>query len=195
MYVEKQIGDNADGTIGYDVFENKILEIDFTRSVMIVRDRNPNVASYTPFPMILDGKEVPSIAATLVAEGSLIPRPLLFDMGATGCVFLNYETAKENHLFENLQMAGSGNRTGAGAGAQKTALAILPELRLGPYVLKNVPINMALRASNEKTEELGMDVITRFNLVLNFPRSVIYMKPNGLFDAPYRQRSLSSQAE
>ena len=26
MYVEKQLGDDADGTIGYDVFEDKVVE-------------------------------------------------------------------------------------------------------------------------------------------------------------------------
>jgi hypothetical protein len=34
-----------------------------------------------------------------------------------------------------------------------------------------------------------MDVLKRFNIVLDFPDSMIYLKPNGLFDTPYRQRS------
>jgi hypothetical protein len=184
MYVEKQLGDDADGTIGYDVFEDKVVEINFDRMVMVIRDRAAVDVSYTPFKMILNGREVPSIASTLVAGDAQIVRPLLFDMGATGCVFLNYETAVKNRLFDTLKAVGNSNRSGAGAGSLKTEIAIVPELRLGPYVLRDVPINMALVGSGDKSEEVGMDVLKRFNLVLDFPGGMIYLKPDSLFGSP-----------
>jgi hypothetical protein len=189
MYVERQLGDGADGTIGYDVFEDKVVEINFDHMVLVIRDRAAADVSYTSFKMILNGREVPSIRATLRVGNVQIERPLLFDMGATGCVFLNYETALENHLFETLKAVGDNNRSGAGDGSLKTEVAIVPELQLGPYVLREVPINIALANSGENSEEIGMDVLKRFNIVLDFPDSMIYLKPNGLFDTPYRQRS------
>ncbi|HSY36901.1 MAG TPA: pepsin/retropepsin-like aspartic protease family protein [Acidobacteriaceae bacterium] len=188
MYVEKQLGDDADGTIGYDVFEDKVVEINFDRMVMVIRDRAAVDSSYTPFKMILNGREVPSIASTLVAGNAQIERPLLFDMGATGYVSLNHQTAAENHLFDTLKAVGDGTRSGAGAGSQKTEVAIVPELRLGPYVLRDVPINLSLAGSSDDSEEVGMDVLKRFNLVLDFPGGVIYMKPDSLFGSPYRKR-------
>ena len=84
MYVEKQLGDDVDGTIGYDVFEDKAVEINFDRMVMVIRDRAAVDASYTRFKMILNGREVPSIASTLAVGDAQIARTLLFDMGATG---------------------------------------------------------------------------------------------------------------
>ena len=46
MYVNKQLGDNADGTIGYDVFEDKSVEIDFDRMMMTIRPGGTRFPSF-----------------------------------------------------------------------------------------------------------------------------------------------------
>jgi hypothetical protein len=186
MQVEKQLGDDADGTIGYDVFEDKAVEINFDRMMMMIRKSGSGSRSFAPFKMIMNGGEVPSIEATITVGKAQIRKSFLFDMGATGCLFLNDESARENHFYETLRVIGAGNRTGAGAASLRTKLAILPELRLGQYVLRDVPVNLALAASADKTEEVGMDVLKRFNMVLDFPSDTIYLKPNHLFDSAYR---------
>jgi hypothetical protein len=186
MYVNKQLGDNADGTIGYDVFEDQSVEIDFDRMIMVIRHKYSPAPSFRPFKMILHGGEVPWIAATLRVGQAQIRKSFLFDMGATGCLFINKDSAVEYHFYDTLKVVGAGERSGAGANTLKTETAILPELRLGPYLLRDVPINLALAHSDDNTEELGMDILQRFNIILDFPTDTIYLKPNHLFSSAYR---------
>ena len=37
MYVDKQIGE-GDGSIGYDLFEDKVIEMDYDKHLMIIHD-------------------------------------------------------------------------------------------------------------------------------------------------------------
>jgi hypothetical protein len=57
------------------VFEDKVVEINFDRMVVVIWDRAAVDASYTPFKMILNGREVPSTASTLVVANAEIARP------------------------------------------------------------------------------------------------------------------------
>jgi hypothetical protein len=188
MYINKQIGDNADGTIGYDLFEDKIIEFDYDKMIMIVHDSSFKLDnSYSGFKMELNGGEVPFLETTLVIDSKPYKKFLMLDMGATGCIFLNQKFVSKNSLYDKMKSIGESNRGGASNGTIKTALVILPELRLGKFTLNELPINLQLSSTNDGNGELGMDVLKRFNLILDYQNNMIYMKPNILFKTPYKK--------
>ena len=191
MYVGKQLGDHADGTIGYDLFEDKIVEIDFDKMILVIHDRPYRIPdSFARFDMNLNGGDVPFLATTLVTGKDRFPKLFMFDMGATGCLFLNQRYSATNDLYSKMKVIGEGSRSGAGDGSLKTQLMLLPELLIGKSVLSDLPVNVQLAdaANGSDAEELGMDVLTRFNIVLDYQNNFIYLKPNHSYRSPYRQR-------
>jgi len=188
MYVEKQIGE-GDGTIGYDVFEDKIMELDYEKGLMIIHDSSFKIPKgFAKFEMQLNGGEVPSITGTLINSGKKYTADFLFDMGATGCLFLNQGFLAKNNLYGTMETIGESQSTGAGSGSIKTTRALLPAFIFGGYKFKQVPVN--LESSNEHdpgTGVLGMDILKRFNTIIDYQNNIIYLKPNLLVNSPYKQ--------
>lgn len=188
MYVDKQIGE-GDGTIGYDVFEDKIIEMDYDKHLMIIHDAPFKMGKVcAKFPMQLNGGEVPSITGTVITRDKKITADFLFDMGATGCLFLNQGFLKKNNLYGTMETIGEAQTTGAGSGVTKTTRAILPGFIFGNYNFKEVPVNLENRAEHDPgTGVLGMDILKRFHTILDYQNNVIYLKPTRMINSPYKQ--------
>jgi len=188
MYINKQIGE-GDGTIGYDLFENKLIEIDYEKQRMIIHDKAfPPGKGYRRFPMQLQGGTVPFINATVINKGQQISADFLFDMGATGCLFLNSGFLKKNKLYGTMEVTGDARSTGGGDLVVRTTKAILPGFIFGGYPLKDMPVNLEDPAVHDPgTGTLGMDLMKRFNTILDYQHNVIWLKPNKLIRTPFKQ--------
>ena len=70
------------------------------------------------------------------------------------------------------------------------AFVELPELKLGGAALHEIPIS--IETSNEgahhQTNLLGMDVLKRFDVLLDFQKNEVWWKPNASFAAPFEKR-------
>lgn len=179
MYVDKQIGE-GDGTIGFDLFEDKIIEINFDKKILIIHDSALNIEKgYTRIEMNLNGGQVPSIPAILLNKGKKYEADFLFDMGATGCLFLNQGFLAKNNLYGTMKELDSAKSTGAGSGIIKTTRAILPALQLGNHTFQQVPVNLENQLEHDPgTGTLGMNLLKRFNIILDYQNNLIYLKPN-----------------
>jgi hypothetical protein len=144
---------------------------------------------YQLFNMDLSMSQVPYLKTTMVIAGSRYPKSLMFDMGATGCLFLNYNYVAKNSLNSKMKIIGDAARTGAGSKSMRTQTAKLPWLQIGKFKLRNLPVNIQVTKgyNNSDGEELGMEVLRRFNCILDYQNNVIYLAPNHLFHAPFRQ--------
>lgn len=188
MYVDKQIGE-GDGSIGYDLFEDKVIEMDYDKHLMIIHDAPFKLGKgYIKFPMHLNGGEVPSITGTVINRDKKITADFLFDMGATGCLFLNQGFLNKNNLYGSMKTVGEAESTGAGKGITKTTRAILPGFIFGSYTFKDVPVNLESPAEHDPgTGVLGMDILKRFHTIIDYQNNLIWLKPDGLIDTPFKQ--------
>jgi len=193
MYVDKQIGE-GDGTIGYDVFEDKIIEIDYDKRLMIIHDAPIKLSKgFVKFHMQLNGGEVPSITGTVINQEKKITAEFQFDMGATGCLFLNQGFLKKNNLYGTMETIGEAQTTGAGSGVTKTTLAILPEFIFGNYSFKKIPVNLENPVEHDPgTGTLCMDILKRFHTILDYQNNLIWLKPDGLVNSPFKQNQQPS---
>lgn len=187
MYVDKQIGE-GDGTIGYDLFEDKIVEIDFDKCLMIIHDTGYDPGEgYTKLKMNLNGGEVPSIPVTLLNQNEKYVASFLFDLGATGCLFLNQGFLARNNLYGTMKELGVARTTGAGSEVIKTTRAVLPGLILGGHNFQQVPVNLENSSEHDPgTGVLGMNLLKRFNIVLDYQNNLIYLRPNKHIDQSFK---------
>jgi hypothetical protein len=66
-------------------------------------------------------------------------------------------------------------------------LTVIKEVKLGPYKFRRVPVYIFKDEYNVTAYPIlsgliGNDVLKRFNVTLNYPDQIFYLKPNSRFD-------------
>ncbi len=190
MYVEKQ-ADRADGIVGYPMFENKVVEIDFDRMVMVLHDTLPaHATGFAKTPMPFSGS-LPAVEAVLVNGERRASGLFVLDTAGGGAMVVNQAFAAANGLHGTMKYLGASTSRGVGSVGIRNHLLLLPHLTLAGFDIPNVPINVELPSDGSKAPPGGvlcMEVLQRFNTILDFQRNEAYFKPNASFNAPFKAR-------
>lgn len=181
-------GADADGIIGYNVFDNKMVEINYDKKIMIVHSQPIKVdKSYEELPMMFKGN-LPFIEAVLTNGDKVTKGYFEFDAGSNGSLWINKEFAMANKLYGTMKTIGETSSWGFDGNKIYNETVLLPKLNFGKLALMNVPIDMELQSNtnnNFKWGILGMDILKRFNVVLDFKNDKVYFKPNSLTATPF----------
>lgn len=189
MFAERFGDHSEDGIIGYTVFQDKVLEIDYDRMVMIVHDTLPDSArEYSKTRMSFVGP----LTAVEVGVGGHVSRAsghFILDTGGGGAMNVNMMFAKANGLPGTFKRIGTSSSRGGGTGTRSNTVVRVPELTLAGFALQNVPIHVETRAAYAETPThagtLNMEVLSRFNTILDYRRNTAFFKPNARFRAPF----------
>jgi len=191
LYVEKQ-SDAADGIVGYPAFEQKVVEIDYDRMVMVVHDAlPPSAAEFSKVPMTLAGS-LTAVEAVLVHGAATDAGAFVLDTAGSGTLMVNPAFAAAAGFHAALTKLGTSTSRGVGSGSVESEVLLLPELRLAGFTLHDVPIHVELSSEHGQSPPGGllcMEVLARFNTLLDYSRYEAYFKPNASFDAPFETRS------
>jgi Aspartyl protease len=187
LLIDKQ-SDRADGIVGNNLFDNQVVEIDYDAMELRIRDELPARANaWTALPIRFNGT-LPAVPVHIAATPAPFDVQLVLDTGSSASVFLNRDLAEKYRLHESLPNIGVSHMRGTGAAEIHNQVLLLPALRLGAEQLLNLPAHVE-DLSGERGGlggHLGMDVLKRFNAVLDFRKDVAYFAPSHFFAAPYR---------
>ena len=179
----------ADGVVGYNCFMGKVVKIDYTAKQMVIFDALPGIdAGYKKIDMLWRGAGS-FVELTLPLEGREYQTLALFDTGSKWSLSLCMSDPFVRRNFE--QLSGVGTRFGRMASGTrvKNKVVTLEELRLGDFAMKQVQADLeyANREGGLAFNILGNDFLRRFDAVIDYQKSEIYLKPNGLADEPYNE--------
>ncbi len=186
LVAEKQ-SDIADGIVGYPQFDDKVIEFDYDAGVVRVSDEVPaRAAAWTQLPILFPG-HLPAVSARLDTSLETFDVPLVLDTGSNLSVFLNREYADRYLSKVSLPPLGTSVLRGSGSGTVPARVLLLPRLRLGPFELHDLPVHAELSAAPAGLNgHLGMDVLKRFNMVLDLHNDTVYVAPSRSVTTPYR---------
>jgi predicted aspartyl protease len=187
LFIEKQ-ADSADGIVGFDVFDGKVVEFDWERMRLVLHDGLPSRASaFTKTTLTYSG----SLPAVEVGFGDGDVRasgPFVLDTGGTGTMNVNQAFAARHAFFDGLEKLGTSSSSGVGSGTVRNAVLRVPTLTLAGFELANVPIHVELPADGESAAPGGvvcMDVLRRFDLLLDGENGAAFFKPNRALGEPF----------
>ncbi len=187
LYVEKQ-ADSADGIIGYNEFQNKVVEIDYDRSRLVLHDALPKTAKqYTKVrTRILEG--LPAIEVTLNIGKKKVTDWFVLDTGSNSSLHLTHPFSTTNQLFGTMTKIGTSRSGGVGAKFIENDTVLLPELTVGGSAVREIPIDQEKPSGETFIGQsfLGMRILKRFNTLIDFPNDQIYVRPNRSIDTPFR---------
>jgi predicted aspartyl protease len=191
LVADEQANDRFDGILGYDVFAGKVVAIDYGRGTMILHESLPAMAaSFARFPLRFAGGLF-SVAASFDTGRKTDQGWFIVDTGAVAALHLTQDFAAAQGLPGTMKRIGVSKSRGAGGGTVRNDVVLLPELSFGEFRLHDVPTHLEDPAAERSLASgclLGMEVLRRFNAILDYQRHDLYLEPNAHFAAAFRTR-------
>jgi len=187
VYPVQLSGQGTDGRFGWDLFDGKVVEIDYDKNLFIVHSKAPSISTaYARFDMEYT-HTLFCIRAKLQLQNKTYANRYLFDNGYQRTLMLDTTIMREQHYPTDLEVIKKVVMKD-GQGREFPVLTVKGDrFVLGSHALQNVPVQL-LTLNNParfKTHILGNEVLKRFNTFLDFQKNVVYLKPNSLSEVAY----------
>jgi hypothetical protein len=188
VFDDENSGAGTDGKFGPDVFKDKIVQLDYDKKIMIVSDNLPEkLRGYSKQALKFD-KGSMFIEATLKSGKMVYKDFFMFHTGYGRSILLDPKIAKQYSMnthktIETSELRDSFNNI------IKVVTKEMPELRLGNKKIKNVPLSIAARSASIPMKVFGNDLLKRFNVIFDFQKNEIYLKPNKFWKVDFYKKS------
>lgn len=177
----------TDGVIGDNVFEDKIVEIDYDQKIIVVHSSLPLITSdYSENEMRYRTGQ-PFIELTLSNGDKKYSSWFLFDTGSKYGLSVNSSFAVENNLYGTMESIGTRRGKGTDGVIIKSETVLLQSLLIGDFELSKIPIDIEIvsSAGGLKYGILGNDILKRFNTIIDYQNGKVYLKTNKLINESY----------
>lgn len=185
--VEKQVGHPLPMVLGGELFRDAVVEIDFTRHRIAFH----NPSSYRAAPNARTVALTPAgenQAISVLVEGRAAK--LLFDLGNAGAVDLFPGFWEQPGFADNRRT--STTLAGGVGGMSVQKVTMLRTIALGGATFKELPSRLEDRQSSLDARSglldgnIGMGVLSRFHLVVDFPHHHVLFAPPVDVNTPFR---------
>jgi hypothetical protein len=176
------------GLLGYEFFNNLAVKFDFTDSTLTV-SRSKDMRFFSKgnkVPLKIESRKPYLQVKITFSNGVKSNDKLIFDLGAGHP--LSLENVIEKHGLPDKFIAAN---LGVGlTGPINGFVSRVKEVVIGKYKIKNVitsfPVEKTLEPPAEQRDgNLGMGILKRFTLIVDYPDSALYLKPGISIDEPY----------
>lgn len=188
IYPIETTGQETEGMFGWNMFEGKVLEIDYEKNLMIVHTKLPKIGKrYEKFEMEVM-KEHFCINLEIEDENQKYKSKFLFDSGFQKAVMLDNDLlTKMNFPTNKLDVLKTTILHNSNNDEIPLKTVKIQKLIFGKYTLENIPseLNNYNKPAGYETNFIGSDVLKRFNIILDFQKNIVYLKPNRNFNNKY----------
>jgi hypothetical protein len=185
LRLSEYVGVPVHGIFGYDVFNNFVVTIDFSRRELLLT-QNGNY-KYKPskgdkHPIVIEDTKPFTDAVTLFADGREKPIRVLIDTGAGHALLLNNTPKETYRLPEKVIRAQLGRGLN---GVINGNLARVDKMKLGRFELDNIVASFPdstgfsakMGANVERQGNIGCELLRRFKVTMNYHEGYMVLKP------------------
>jgi hypothetical protein len=176
IWENKNSGTDTDGKFGLDLFPDKIVEIDFDRSSLVLHQKLPEkVSQYERMKLInQDGQLL--VEGSCVIEGKTYAHQFLLHTGYSGGILLDDAFAARVGVDGKIKITNESSLKDSFGHTIKIKKGIMPVFVLGSSRMKEVPAGFFAGAiGNQKISVLGCEVIKQFNLIFDLAKHELYL--------------------
>ncbi|ALI97971.1 aspartyl protease family protein [Rufibacter tibetensis] len=188
-----RLGMEVNGIIGYPLFKDFVVEIDYDNRVLTLykpgKYPEKKASKSTVIPLVIENaKPYVQVEATFT-DGEVCPLRLIVDSGMSSSMLLYSPTFPEVKIPDKRIEAYLGRGLNGDIHGE---IARLEALQLGPFTLKSPPASfpdtMSIRYAlgmNNRNGNLGADVLQRFKVVFDYGNSRMLLRPNSRYKKPF----------
>ncbi len=185
--LSRHTGSRINGLIGFDIFPGHVVKIDYSNQRIVFYDSDGFEApkGYTALPIIIDGQKMFVNINLFSSEPESHKRKMLVDTGAELAMWLRAygDDAVEMPEVKIRGLIGQGIN-----GEIRGYLGRVRNMSIGRYSINNVVVSFPDSASlgslinhTNRDGTLGSQLLNRFNIYIDFDRSMLYLRPNKNF--------------
>ena len=174
-------GERIDGIIGYSILSRFIFKLDYDS--MRLSFHTKGTIRYPRGGYLLKPTISQLVAQPLrVRDEKTVNTRFIYDMGAGVCMLLSKDFITDSSFIDKRKKRWVKEGEGLG-GKIDMELLVIKEVKLGPYRFRNVPVHIFDDENNVTSYPymgglIGNDILRRFNVILNYAKSDIYITPN-----------------
>lgn len=199
--LERIYGMPMGGLLGYDFYSRFVVRVSYDTKTLDLLEPSPTAyrSSGTRIPFILEGGQPHLLSKITVPSAPPIDADFIVDAGAADTINLTSPFVRANRLLELARKAPApGPNTMAGSEkeffAQTSVRGKLASVALGPFELRDIPVNLMLNAKGAYASEsfsgtIGEGVLRRFNAIYDYSKSMLILEPNAAHAKPFPARS------
>ncbi|GGB21243.1 aspartyl protease family protein [Puia dinghuensis] len=182
-------GEKIDGIIGYSFFSRYLVWVDYDNNSMDIYTKGPiryPVGGFLLRPRLFG---LPMLEGHLTDARNINSR-FYFDTGAGLCLLFSSNFTSDSAVFSPKRKKPVLSQ-GAGLGGKMAMqLTTLRTFSLGPFHFRQIPTYIFddeydVTSYPQLGGLIGNDLLRRFNLIINYPRSEIYILPNASYNQPF----------
>ncbi len=184
---------NFDGIIGYSLLKKYITKIDYENQKMLLYNKieNTDTTGYKAINFEFEnGIPIPQFDISItLRNGETYTDKILFDNGAGLTLLINTPYNEEYKLNKKAGKSLISKSENLHGESISEDIAI-QSMNLGGYELNEMVVSIAHDKNGVSSYEnylgiLGAKVISRFNIVLDYSSSTLYLKPNNTFSKSF----------
>ena len=185
-------GRRVDGLLGYDLLSRFVVEIDYAAQQLTIAEPGGfrYVGGGDSIPLEIVRGNILTAADLTMPDGSHASGTFLIDTAWRSSLTLTSPFVASHKLLA-ISPRTIDAVTGVGiGGATVNTIGRMPSLKLGQYAIDNVVADFShakdgVLSQGDFSGVIGTEILRRFKVILDYPRSRIIIEPNGTFRTPY----------
>jgi hypothetical protein len=189
LELRNYLGVDVHGILGYELFSRFIIEINYEKRIMtlMLPERFRQKRKFQSIPIRIEDTKPYLTTPVVLADGTQLTAKLLVDSGASHGLMLDPASDSRIAVPEN----SVSSVIGRGLGGEITGkVGRIKELHLGSYRLDGTIANFpdpnsyfdSLKlGSTSRNGTIGGETLSRFTVIFNFSKELIYLKKNHSF--------------
>ncbi|MGO4921625.1 hypothetical protein [Maribacter spongiicola] len=176
-----------DGLIGWNFFDDKIVEIDYESKELLISDHLPKYSKKFSKNKLKFINGLPYAKTILYKGKKKVKIWSMLDTGYNSTLDLYYSTAIKNKLLNEYQVIGESTSFGTDGTVTKSDYVLIPRIEIGGYEIYNMPADIAKTKVESHIPALyGGDLLKRFRIILDFKNKHVYLMPNRNINSKYQ---------
>ncbi len=179
-------GLETDGKFGANLFETDYLEINFDSETIIIHPRMPDYSSKFETIELINQNGSYFIEAKLHIGNEFIKDTFMLHSGYSSAIILDNSLVKNESLSEKLPVISESKILDSFGNELITTKTQIEEISFGGISLKKVPTSFFKTEGQRLGDSIiGMDVLKRFNLIVDRKKNLLYLQKNSLYSDEY----------
>lgn len=182
---------DMDGRFGWNLFDNKIVEVDYDHQLLIISPDLPRQMTGYVKSKLKFIRNYVCAEGTFEIAGKKYKGDFLMDTGADQAAILDSTWVSEQRFPKNLKAIKSVVASDPRGAKYEIKVVLAPMVKVNSFALPNVPVSLfgSRNPTGMALNFFGNDLLKRFNTVLDFKNDHLYLKPSHLIGVKYREES------